>query len=138
LANNWIEDKLSRMRGLDHVHSSDRLGFLHPLFDFSFRRSVTVKMMKFLYILSILCAGLMALVIILIGIETSLWIGRFALLLGAPVVFLLTVMISRVFLEMILAIFRITDHAADGEVAFRGEPMLKEKTEPLENIQWNV
>jgi hypothetical protein len=138
LANNWIEDKLSRMRGLDHVHSSDRLGFLHPLFDFSFRRSVTVKMMKFLYILSILCAGLMALVIILIGIETSLWIGRFALLLGAPVVFLLTVMISRVFLEMILAIFRITDHAADREVAYRGEPMLKEKTEPLENIQWNV
>ncbi len=138
LANNRIEDRISRLRGLDDVPFYNKFAFLHPLFDFSFRRSVTVKMMKFLYILSILCAGLMALVLILIGFDTSLWIGRFALLLGAPVLFLLAVIFSRVFLEMILVVFRMTDHAADRGVADRGELKVKERAEPREGIQWNV
>jgi len=138
LASNWIEDRLSRLRGLDDVPSSNKFGFLHPLVDFSFRRSVTVKMMKFLYILSVLCAGLMALVLVLIGFDTSLWIGRFALLLGAPVLFLLTVIFSRVFLEMILVVFRMTDHPEDRRVAEKGGLKVREEAEPRESIQWNV
>jgi hypothetical protein len=133
LRNNQIEDRLSRLRGLDDVPSSNKFGFLHPLIDFSFHRSVTVKMMKFLYILSILCAGLMAFFLILLGFETSLWLGLFALLMGAPVLFLLTVMFSRVFLEMILVVFRMAGHSAD-----RGVANVKEKAEPREGIQWNV
>jgi len=138
LRNNQIEDRLSRLRGLDNVPSSNKFGFLRPLFDFSFRRSINVKMMKFLYILSILCAGWVALVLILTGFETSFRFGRFALLIGAPVVFLLTVIFSRVFLEMILVVFRIADHTVDRGVADRGKPKVKEKAEPREGIQWNV
>jgi hypothetical protein len=133
LRNNQIEDRLFRLRGLDDVPSSNKFGFLHPLTDFSFHRPVTVKMMKFLYLLSILCAGLMALFLILAGFETSLWFGLFSLLIGAPVVFLLTVVFSRVFLEMILVVFRMADHTAD-----RGMANVKEKAEPREGIQWNV
>jgi len=133
LVDNWIEDRLSRLRGLDGVPFYSKFGFLRPLVDFSFRRSVPVKMMKFLYILSILCAGLMALALILIGFDTSLWIGRFALLLGAPVLFLLTVIFSRVVLEMILVVFRMTDHAAEREGL-----KVREEAEPTESIQWNV
>jgi polyferredoxin len=90
-------------------------------------------MMKFLYILSILFAGLIALSFILVGFESSLWFGLFALLVGAPVVFLLTVIFSRVFLQMILVVFRMADHTAD-----RGMANVKEKAEPREGIQWNV
>jgi hypothetical protein len=133
LRTNQIEDRLSRLRGLDDVPSSNKFGFLHPLIDFSFHRSITVKMMKFLYILSILGAGLMAFFLILLGFETSLGFGLFALLMGAPVVFLLTVIFSRVFLEMILVVFRIADRKAD-----RGVANVKEKAEPREGIQWNV
>ena len=89
-------------------------------------------MMKFLYILSILFAGLIALFFILVGFETSLWVGLFALLIGA-VVFLLTMIFSRVFLEMILVVFRMADHTADRRVA-NG----KEKADPREDIHWNV
>jgi hypothetical protein len=133
LRTNQIEDRLSRLRGLDDVPSSNKFGFLHPLIDFSFHRSITVKMMKFLYILSILGSGLMAFFLILLGFETSLGFGLFALLMGAPVVFLLTVIFSRVFLEMILVVFRIADRKAD-----RGVANVKEKAEPREGIQWNV
>jgi len=90
-------------------------------------------MMKFLYILTVLCAGLMALFFIILGFETSMWVGIFALLIGAPVVFLLTVIFSRVFLEMILVVFRMADPVAD-----RGMANIKEKAESRDGIEWNV
>jgi hypothetical protein len=133
LKNNPIEDKLASLRALNDASSSNKFGFLHPLYDFSFHRSVTIKMMKFLYILSILFAGSMALFLILVGFETSLWFGIFALGVGAPVIFLLTVIFSRVFLEMILVVFRMADHGA-----VKGMANVKEKAESREGIQWNV
>ena len=133
LKNNPVEDKLLRLRALNDASSSNKFTFLHPLFDFSFHRSVTVKMMRSLYILSILFAGLMALFFIFVGFKTSIWFGIFALLIVAPVVFLLTVIFSRVFLEMILVVFRTADHVAD-----KGIANVKEKTESREGIQWNV
>jgi hypothetical protein len=132
LRSNQIEEKLSRLRAFNDASSPNKFDFLHPLFDFSFRRSVTIKTMKFLYILSILFAGLTALFFILVGFETSLRFGIFALGVGA-VVFLLTVIFSRVFLEMILVVFRIADHVAD-----KGLANVKEKAESREGIQWNV
>ncbi len=133
LRDNQIEEKLSRPRVLNDVSSFNKVDFLRPLFDFSFNQLVTIKMMKFLYILSILSAGLMALFLIIVGFETSIWVGIFALLIGAPVVFLLTVISSRVFLEMILVVFRMADHMAD-----IGMANIKEKAESRDGIQWNV
>jgi len=138
LKNNQIEDRLSRLRALNDAPASNRFGFLHHLFDFSLHRPVTLKMLKFLYILSVLFAGLSALFLVLVGFETSLWLGILALLIGAPVVFLLTVIFTRVFLEMFLVVFRMASHATDRAVADRGEPKVKEKAEPREGIQWNV
>ena len=137
LRNNQIEDRLSRLRGLNDAPSSGKLDFFHPLFDFSFHRSVTVKMMKFLYMLTVLCAGLMVLFFILAGFEASLRLGLFALLMGV-VVFLFTAVFSRVFLEMILVVFRMADQTAGRGVADRGAASVKEKAEPREGIQWNV
>jgi len=133
LRNNQIENKLASLRAFNDPSSPNKFGFLHPLFDFSFHHSVTIKMMKFLYVLSILFAGLIGLFFILVGFETSLWFGIFALGVGAPVVFLLTVIFSRVFLEMILVVFRMADHTA-----VKGMPNVKEKAESREGIQWNV
>lgn len=133
LRDNQMEDKLSRLRALNDGAPFNQVGFLRPLFDFSFNQSVTVKMMKFLYLLSILSAGLMALFFIVAGFETSLWFGIFVLLVGAPVVFLITVIFSRVFLEMILVVFRMADHGAG-----QGTANAKEKPESREGIQWNV
>jgi hypothetical protein len=133
LRDNQMEDELSRLRVLNDGSSFNKVGFLRPLFDFSFNQPVTVEMMKFLYLLSILSAGLMALFFIVAGFETSLWFGIFVLLVGAPVVFLITVIFSRVFLEMILVVFRMADH-----VAGQGTANAKEEPESREGIQWNV
>jgi hypothetical protein len=138
LRNSQIEDRLSRLRALNDAPASNRFDFPHHLFDFSFHRPVTPKMLKFLYILSVLFAGLSALFLVLVGFETSLWLGIVALLIGAPIVFLLTVIFTRVFLEMFLVVFRMASHATDREVTDKGGPKVKEKGDPREGIQWNV
>jgi hypothetical protein len=132
LRNSQIEEKLSHLRAFNDASSSNKFDFLHPHFDFSFHRSVTIKTMKFLYILSILFAGLIALFFILVGFETSIRFGIFALGVGAAV-FLLTMIFSRIFLEMVLVVFRMGDHVAD--IGLAG---VKEKAESREGIQWNV
>lgn len=139
LRNSQIEERLSRLRALNDAPSSNnRLDLLHRSFNFLFRQPVTPKMMKFLYILSILFAGLWALFLVLVGFKTALWLGIFVLLIGAPAVFLLTVISTRVFLEMFLVVFRMGDHPTDRGTAGRGGPGVKEKAEPREGIQWNV
>ena len=142
LRNNQIEERLSRLRALNDGSSPDRSDFLHRLhlFDFSFHRPITLKMIKFLHILSILFAGLLALFLVLVGFHAALWLGILVLLVGAPVVFLLTVIFTRVFLEMSLVVFRMANDTADSGVAIKikGRSRAKEKAEPREGIQWNV
>jgi hypothetical protein len=95
-------------------------------------------MMKFLYILSILFAGLLAVFLIIAGFKASMWFGVFALLIGAPLIFLLMMVSSRVFLETILMIFRIGDQTANIGVTNIGLPLTEEKPESRDSIQWNI
>jgi hypothetical protein len=95
-------------------------------------------MPKFLYILSVLFAGLWSLFLVLVGFQTALWLGIVVLLVGAPVAFLFTVVFTRVFLEMFLVVFHLADHPTDRGIANKEGPRLKEKPEPREGIQWNV
>jgi len=138
LRNSQIEDRLSRLRALNDAPPSNKFDFLHHLFDFSLHRPVNLKMAKLLHVLSVLFAGWLALFLVWVGFETSLWLGIFALLTGVPLLFLLTVAFTKVFREMILAVSHVADHKTDRGVADRGGPKVKEKTEPREGIQWNV
>ena len=105
-----------------------KVDFLRTLFDFSSNHFVSSKIMKSLYGLSILSAGLIAFLFVIVGFNTSLLFGIFVLLIGAPLVFLLSVIYSRVFLEMILVIFRIADHTAH----------IGDTSESSDDIQWKI
>ncbi len=131
LSEGQIIQKLSRPR-------PRKMDSLPALFDFSFSRFVSPKMMKFLYLLSILLAGLTAVFFIIDGFRASLWFGTFALLIGAPLMFLLIVVSSRVFLETILMIFQIADHTASIGVPPAGLPTAEERPESKDSIQWNI
>ena len=128
-----IEETLSRPGVLNNVSSLKKLDFLQGLFDFSFNQFVSLKMMGFLYGLSVLSAGLLALLFVIVGFNASMGFGIFALFIGAPLVFLLTVISSRVLLEMILVIFRIADH-----MDHIGMANSEEKPESRDSIQWNI
>jgi hypothetical protein len=120
--------KSSRPKGLKDVPLLKKGSFLQALFDFSFNHFFTPKIIKPLYGLSMVSAGLIAVLFIIFGFSASTGFGILALLIGAPLIFLLTVICTRIYLELMIAIFRIADTLAN-----RGE-----KREPKDDIQWNV
>jgi hypothetical protein len=128
-----IEEKLPRGGGFRDRSVLKKVDLLQALFNLSFNQFVSPKIMKFLYGLSILSAGLIALFFVIMGFKVSMWVGIFSLFIGAPLIFLLTVIYSRVLLEMILVIFRMADHIAE-----IGMANTEEKSESRDSIQWNI
>jgi hypothetical protein len=137
LSNTQIEESLLRPNRLHKGSFVKKVNFLRPLFDFSFEQLVTQKIITSLYGLSILGGGLIALFLIIIGFKASRLFGMVTLFIVAPLIFLLTVIYSRVFLEMILVIFRMSDHMAERPIDI-GLASTEENQESKDNIQWNI
>ena len=96
-------------------------GFFESLFDMSFTAFITTRIVKFLYILAIVVAGLMSLALVIGGARSlpNEYGGVFVLFIAAPLFFLISVIFARVVLESIIVMFRIAEHAA--EIADQGQ-----------------
>ena len=84
-------------------------GFFGSLFDLSFTEFITTRIIKLLFILAIIGSGLGALGIVV----TASRAGGAAIALGiilAPIVFFLYVLCARIWLELIIVIFRIAEN----------------------------
>jgi Domain of unknown function (DUF4282) len=91
-------------------------GFFGSLFDFSFSDFITIKIIKFLYMLGMIIAALAAIGVIVAGFGKSIMAGIGALIIS-PVIFLLYIIMFRVWLEIIIVVFRIADNT--GKMADR-------------------
>ena len=83
-------------------------GFLASLFDVSFSSLVTTRVIKVLYILSMVLIGLGMLVTIGAAFSNSAATGLVILILS-PLIALLYLIYVRVLLELVIAIFRIME-----------------------------
>lgn len=88
------------------------VGFLSALFDFSFTNLITKKIIRLLYIISVIAYALLALAFVITSFNVNAGFGVFTLLILAPLLFLLAVIYVRVMLELIMVLFRISDHVA--------------------------
>jgi hypothetical protein len=84
-------------------------GFLASLFDPSFSSLITTKVIKVIYILSMILIGLGALVLVVAAFSNSAGAGLFVLVIVAPFVSLIYLIYTRVLLEVIIALFRIME-----------------------------
>lgn len=84
-------------------------GFLASLFDISFSSLITTKVIKVLYVLSMILIGLLALVFIAVAFAQSVGAGLFTLIIVAPLAALLYLVYTRVLLEVIICLFRIME-----------------------------
>lgn len=95
-------------------------GFFASLFDFTFTELVTTKIIKVIYILVVVFAGL-GTIFIMPGLMISLpklgLDSAFAFILP-PFIFFFTIISIRIFLEALVAVHRIQEHAA--EIAKQG------------------
>ena len=83
--------------------------FLASLFDVSFSSLVTTKVIKVIYVLSMVLIGLGALFFVVVAFTKSVVGGLITLLILAPFISLLYLVYVRVLLEIVIAIFRIME-----------------------------
>jgi hypothetical protein len=132
-----VVESLTRARVLSHASNPQQVHFLRALFDFSFHQSVSLRITKFLFGLSILAACLIAALFVIVGFHVSWVLGIVALFIGVPLIILSTVMYTRVLLEMMLGIFRISDRMTHAEMA-SPEEKSQSGDRSADSIQWNV
>jgi len=128
-----VAERLPRTGALKKASYLKKVDFLRPFFDFSLSQFVGPKIVKFLYGLSVMFAVLSALLLIAAGFNTSTLLGILALLIVAPLTFLLIVLSGRVVLEAVLVIFRMADRVENIRLI-----NIEENSESRDDIQWNV
>jgi hypothetical protein len=87
-------------------------GFFGSLFDLSFSNFITTKIIRFLYGLLIFFSGIAALALIVKGFSMGFWRGIGSLIIS-PLLFILYVVVARIWLELVIVIFRIAEHIAE-------------------------
>jgi hypothetical protein len=87
----------------------DTQGFLGSIFDLSFTEFITIRIIKFLFILGIILAAIGTLLLIVTGFSNGIGAGILSLVLS-PLIFLVYVLLARVWCEMIIVIFRIAEN----------------------------
>ncbi len=90
---------------------SEKTGFLGSLFDFSFSEFVTTRVIKTLFVVAIVLVGLGTIGLVISGFSKSAVAGVFMLLLS-PLFFLLYVLFARIWLELIIVMFRIAENTS--------------------------
>jgi hypothetical protein len=83
--------------------------FLASLFDVEFKSLITTKVIKVLYILSMIGIGLVALAFVVAAFNNNAAAGLLVLVIVAPLMSLLYLIYVRVLLEIVIAVFRIME-----------------------------
>lgn len=84
-------------------------GFFTTLFDFSFSEFIVPKIIKILFGLGILAAAIASIGIIVNGFHAGFFGGLLSIILS-PVFFVIGVILVRVYLEVVMVLFRIADN----------------------------
>ncbi len=83
----------------------EKTGFLKNLFDTSFSEFLTTKIIRVIYIIGIAFSGIAALIFLFSGDQNF-----FLRLIGAPLAFFLYVIFLRIWMEVLMSIFKIADN----------------------------
>lgn len=87
---------------------------LSALFDFSFSEFVTVRLIKLLYAIMLVGAGLFAIItgFGMMSASTGL-LGNVLGLLAIPTLFFVGAFLARIYCELVIALFRIAESSAE-------------------------
>jgi ABC-type Na+ efflux pump permease subunit len=95
-------------------------GFLSTLFDFSFRNFLTSKVIKFIYVVSMIIIALETIAFVAIAFKANSALGALTLLIFGPIYFVLVMMWIRIVLELVVVFFRIQEDVS--KIAGTGTP----------------
>lgn len=90
----------------------DAGGFFGSLFDFDFKSFVTPKIIKLIFMILLVLGAMWTLVVIAGAFRDGTLIGILVLILS-PIIFLIVALFSRVYLELVIVLFRIYEVLRD-------------------------
>ena len=95
-------------------YDNDR-GFFGSLFDFSFDNFIATKLVKFLYVLTLIMLSIASLVYLVLGLVALGNGSGYGLLfiILAPVIWLFGLVVSRLYLELVIVMFKISEDIKD-------------------------
>jgi hypothetical protein len=96
------------------------MSFFKTLFDFSFSEYVTTKIIKFLYVVTIIIAALTWLGVLIFSLGQRNALAVIAALILCPIAFVLQVIFTRVGYEILIVVFGIAEHTRDMAWALTG------------------
>ncbi len=99
----------ARDRSFLSIAWGEMTAMVSVLTDLSFRRFVTPRIMRSLYLMSVIGAGLASAAWMFSGFKESVWRGLFTIV-TVPVAFFTYILTARVVLEFMLAVFRIAEN----------------------------
>ena len=88
-------------------------GFFASLFDYSFSSFITPRIIKVLYVLATIAISLWTLFLIVAAFNVSDGVGAVMLVIGGPLFFVFSMIYARVFLELVIAFFRINGNVQE-------------------------
>jgi hypothetical protein len=97
---------------MDQLDDPTAKGFFKALFDLSFKSYIFLKIIKILYVIVMILLGLAALGLVVFSFGVNVGLGIVALLILAPLYFLLNLIFYRVCFEVIAAIFTISENTS--------------------------
>lgn len=89
---------------------NEQKNFIGSIFDFSFSSFITTKIIKFLYGTSMVISAIIAVSLIVIAFGSSTIIGIITFFIIAPIIFILIIVIARIYLELMIVLFTISDN----------------------------
>ena len=96
-----------------HAPSLTQRGFFASLFDFSFTSLITTKIIKVLYVISVIFIGLFSLAFVFYAFHVSPTLGLVVLIIVAPLEALFWLIYTRVIMELFIALFRIAENTSE-------------------------
>lgn len=104
-----VPETPAESNGATRKETAVKEGFFSSLFDFKFDKLITIRVMSFLYTLFVFGAGVWGLLWVLSGVRRGGGGVAFALVVGG-VGFLLATVIVRIYLEVVVVLFRILEN----------------------------
>jgi len=106
----------------DDTRTPDLSGIIPALMDWSFKRFITISLVKFMYILGIIGLAVSIVFSIFAGLAGGITSGLTSVIMGV-IAFALGVLWLRVCLEMVVVVFRIAQNTTVLARHARGEPL---------------
>jgi Domain of unknown function (DUF4282) len=94
----------------DQTTNLQTKGFLGSLFDFSFKSVIASRVIRVMYVLWMVLLALLTIGVIIAAFEINAAFGAVELLIFGPLSFLFSLIVARVLLELVMAIFAIQEN----------------------------